>query len=128
MDNVDNKEGSRTFEHCEANENGSAIAKKSVKDCDFYLGINNKPSDYEETKNYSINHVNGNDIAQSLRKETKIDASTWKPTLEASTKTGADEKATENEQFKMEQKIELGTRVKQKNAHNENLRKARTEA
>ena len=102
MSNIDNDKGSRKCRCCKDNENGSSIAKKSIEDCDFCLGSNNKPLDYEETKDCTINDIKktrtlGNCVAESLRKETKIDTPTQKPIMEASTKADADEKATENE-------------------------------
>ena len=44
--------------------------------------------------------------------------------MKAITKADANEKATENEKFKMKCKAELDIHVKQKNSHDENLHKA----
>ena len=98
MGNKDNKKGNQKFKYSKGTKNSNAIIKKSIEDYNFYLGSNNRPLDYEEPKDYIINHIKKtytfkNDITESLRSETKIDTLTQRLILKVSTKTDADKKA-----------------------------------
>ena len=71
------------------NNNSSSFKKKTIEDYVFYIGSNRQASDYEITVEFILNYIkmtyqDGNDIAESLKKETKANADAWSPTLKFS--------------------------------------------
>ena len=101
------------------NNKKSSFKKKTIEDYAFYIGSNKQASDYEVTVEFILNHIkmthqDGNDIAESLKKETKTNTDAWSPTLKFSTSSDTQVALQENKQFEMIYKAELDEAMKRK--------------
>ena len=88
------------------NSKSNEKKKKTIEDYVFYVGSAKQASDCTTTTEYIINHIkkeydNGLDVANALDELNTPDMDKWKPTMEVSTKTGA-EKAAEDRQLEIE--------------------------
>ena len=114
------------------NNKKSSFEKKTIEYYIFYIGSNKQASDYEVTVEFILNHIkmtyqDGNDIAESLKKETKTNADAWSPTLKFSTSSDTQVALQENKKFEMIHKDELDKAMKRKKRYNNNLHEAHAE-
>jgi hypothetical protein len=108
---------------------GKPQHKKGVGDYIYYLGTAKTATDYEKTTEYLINYIRktytqGNDIATALEDLKEFDLNDQKPKLSKSTATDADEARLEDEQLKLEFKIQYESWNKRKEAYIQNKTKA----
>ena len=94
------------------NSKESSFKKKTTDDHVFYISSNKQASYYEVTIEFILNHVkmtyqDENDIAESLKKDTKTDTDAWSPALKFSTNSDTQVAMQENKQFEMICKAEL---------------------
>ena len=103
--------------------------KKTLSDYIYYLGSAKQAANYEVTTDYLLNHIKktfvfGNDIASALYDKTPYNVDQHKPSLKFSTSKNDDQKAAENEQFKIEFKAEYDAYMKRKQTYESNYNKA----
>ena len=114
------------------NNNEIPKKKKTLEDHYFYVGLSKQASDFETTYNFLVNYikrtyVRGNDVAEALRNMEIPDTNNWKPNLQISTSSDADEKKREDKQYEMDYKAEYDEFMKRKRALEENGYKAYAE-
>jgi hypothetical protein len=103
--------------------------KKTINDCNYYLGSAKQASDYQVTTEFIINHIlttyeYGEDIRQALEGESEALTDMWAPDLQKCTNTDSAAKAKEDEEFKMIWKAELNEYMRRKHAYKNNSIKA----
>ena len=106
--------------------------KKTLEDHYFYVGSSKQASDFETTYTFLLNYIKrtydrGNDIAEALRKMEVPDTKLWKPSLQVSLSSDADEEKRENRQYELDYKAEYDEFMKRKRAFEENSYKAYAE-
>ena len=106
-----------------------ATNKKHVDDYIYFLGSVRQAADYETTTAYLTNHIMktfsfGNDVATALTTLQPFDLTPHKPKLQMSTAEDRQEKAAENEQFKMEFLGDYDAYKKRQQALESNMTKA----
>ena len=99
--------------------------KTKLEDHEFIIGSNKQAAEYEETIEHVINYTkmsykNGNDVAETLRKESVIDASIWDPTMGYSAKEDENKIKMENRQFEIKYRVELDEVIKRKTVCQDN--------
>jgi hypothetical protein len=95
----------------ETTTNSKKKKQQHVTDLTYHLGSAKQASDYETVTEFLINYIKktydyGNDIGSSLEALEPVDASSWKPKMQVSSKTEASEKALEERQFEIEFKAD----------------------
>ena len=96
------------------------------------MGSSKQASDFETTYTFLFNYIKrtydrGNDIAEALRKMEVPDTKLWKPSLQVSLSSDADEEKRENRQYELDYKAEFDEFMKRKRAFEENSYKAYAE-
>ena len=96
------------------------------------MGSSKQASDFETIYTFLFNYIKrtydrGNDIAEALRKMEVPDTKLWKPSLQVSLSSDADEEKRENRQYELDYKAEFDEFMKRKRAFEENSYKAYAE-
>ena len=107
----------------------TSTATKKPSDFKYYLGTAKQASDFTNTTEHWINHIqktfsHGNDIATALEtlEDTNLDID--KPRLKLSKDPDRDSRSAEDEMIITEYKHEIGLFIKRKQEYKENLTKA----
>ena len=114
-----------------SNGNGTK-KKKTLEDHCFYVGSKKQASDFEVTYEFLVNYIKrtydrGNDIAEALRNMRLPETNIWKPSLEVSLKTEAEDVKKESRQFELDYKAEYDEYMKRKRTFEDNCYKAYAE-
>ena len=85
--------------------------KKSFNDCNYYIGSAKQASEFKATTEFLINYIKqtykfGMDIAMAIINQEHINTENWKPPIKRIQSEDPEIKEAENEQYKIEYKLQ----------------------
>ena len=105
--------------------------KEGVTDYMYYLRSSKNILDYDKTTKFLLNHIHktyqkGKDITNALDNLTDTDLAVLKPQFKWSMLTNADKKDAENEEFKIDYKMDYDAWKKWVEVYRDNKEKMHT--